>query len=389
LSARAGFTLAELLVAGTLTLLVLAGLAAVVDPSHAAGQAQAAAADVRLRLRAAFEALSADIRAAGSGPVNGAFGRALGAVTASVLPLRVGSRGDPVGTVRSDALSLISAAGVGAAPVLAEVFAPDNGIAQILTVPGCPVDDPSCGLRAGMPVLLVDEAGQSDLFNTVAATGQSLNLAPRGAISGRPFPAGSLVIPVSIVCYYLAQGTPADGMQLMQGDGDTWDLPYIDHVTGLTFELLGDPLPPRLGAVGPSPGAATYGPAPPPIGTDDDRDDWPAGQNCTFLTVGVLQQSRMPTLSSDGAAGLVRLPGDSFTDGPWCPDGSASNRYDADLLRVRAVRVTIRVEAGSASVRGADEGLFLHPGSSPDRSGAAADRLVVFDVVPRVLQAGR
>ena len=389
MSTHSGFTLAELLVAGTLALLLMAGLAAVVDPSHGTARAQAAATDVRLRLRAASEALSADLRAAGSGPVNGAFGRALGAVTPSVLPFLTGSRGDPAGTVRSDALSVILAAGIGAAAQLADLFAPGTAVAQISAVPGCPAGDPSCGVRAGASVLLVDEHGQSDLFNVTAVTGQWLTLAPRGAISGRPFPAGSLLIPVTVVCYYLDPGTPADGLQLMAGDGDTWNLPLVDHLTGLTVEWLGDPRPPRLGSLGTSPGAATYGPVPPPIGVDDPRDDWPAGENCTFLAAGFVQQSRMPTLPSGGAGGLVLLPPASLADGPWCPDGSAPNRYDADLLRVRAVRVTIRAEAGSAADRGADVRLFLHPGSSRDRSGAAADQVVVFDVVPRALQAGR
>jgi hypothetical protein len=370
LSARSGFTMAELLIAGTLVLLLMTGLAAVIDPSHATSRAQAAATDVRLRLRAASEALSADLRAAGSGPANGVFGRALGAVTPVVLPFRLGSRGDPAGTVRADALSLISVAGAGAAAELADLFVPGSGVAQIGATAGCPAGDPSCGVRTGVPVLLIDGSGQSDLFNVTAVTGQSLSLAPRGATSGRPFPAGSLLVPVTVACYYLQPGAAADGLQLMAGDGDTWDLPLVDHLAGLTIELLGEPRPPRLGSLGTSPRAATYGPVPPPDGVDDLRDDWPAGENCTFLATGGMQHSRMPALPSGGAAGLVPLPASSLIDGPWCPDGSARNRYDADLLRVRAVRVTIRAETASAGVR-------------------AADQLVVFNVVPRALQAGR
>jgi type II secretory pathway pseudopilin PulG len=368
LSTRSGFTVAELLIAGTLVLLLMTGLAAVVGPSYATSRAQAAATDVRLRLRAASEALSADLRAAGSGPVNGVFGRALGAVTPTVFPYCLGSRGDPAGTVRADALALISVAG--AAAELADPFVPGSGVARMSATSGCPAGDPSCGVSAGVPVLLIDLSGQADLFTVTAVTGQWLSLAPRGATSGRPFPAGSPLIPVTVACYHLQPGVAADGLQLMAGDGDTWDLPLVDHLLGLTIELLGDPRPPRLGSLGTSPRAATYGPVPPLDGADDPRDDWPAGENCTFLAVGGVQQSRMPTLSSSGAAGLVPLAAASLTDGPWCPDASAPNRYDADLLRVRAVRVTIRAEAPAAGVR-------------------AADQLVVFNVVPRALQAGR
>jgi len=389
LSARSGFTLAELLIAGTLILLVMTGLAAVIDPSHASSRAQASATDIRLRLRAASEAVAADLHGAGSGPVNGVFGRALGGFAPAVLPFRLGSRGDPPGTARPDALTVISTAGVGAAAELAAAFVPAAGVAQISSSPGCPAGDLSCGVRVGMSVLLVDERGQWDLFTVAAVTGASLGLQPRGTISGRPFPPGSLLIPVAVVCFSLRAGTSAEGLQLMTGDADQWELPLVDHLTGLTFELLGDPVPPRLGSAGGSPRAVTYGPVPPPVGEDNLSDDWPAGESCTFLAFAGGQSSRMLTLASGAAAGLVPLPPASLTDGPWCPDGSAANRYDADLLRVRAVRVTIRAEAALAAVRGADTRLFLNPGSSRDRSGVAADQGVVIDVVPRALQAGR
>jgi type II secretory pathway pseudopilin PulG len=389
LSTRGGFTLAELLIAGALVLLLMTGLAAVVDPSHATARAQAAATDVRLRLRAASEAVAAELHGAGSGPSSGVYGRPLGGFAPAVLPLRLGSRGDPPGVARPDALTVISTAGVGAAAELTSVFVPGVGAAQIAASPGCPSGDPSCGVRVGVSVVIVNERGQWDLFTVATVTGASLGLLPRGAISGRPFPAGSRLVPVNVVCFFLRHGTAAEGLQLMTGDGDQWDLPLVDHLTGLTFDLLGDPSPPRLGSAGGTPGAATYGPNPPPPGDDTLTDDWPAGENCTFLAVAGGQSSRLPILSAGAGAALVPLPASMLTDGPWCPDGSAANRYDADLLRVRAVRVTIQAEAASASARGADTRLFLHPGSSRDRSGVASERKVVIDVVSRALQAGR
>ena len=387
MSARGGFTLAELLIAGALALLLMTGLAAVVDPSHAAARTQAAATDVRLRLRAASEAIVADLHGAGSGPAGGVYGRPLGGLAPAVLPLRLGSRGDPPGVARPDALTVMATVGVGTAAELAAVFVPGVGAAQIAASPGCPSGDPACGVRVGHSVVVVDERGQWDLFTVATVTGASLGLLPRGTISGRPFPAGSRLIPVNIVCFFLRSGTAAEGLQLTTGDGDQWELPLVDHLTGLTFDLLGDPLPPRLGSAGGPPGSATYGPSPPPPGDDTITDDWPAGENCTFSEVAGAQSSRLPVLSAGTA--LVPLPASMLTDGPWCPDASAANRYDADLLRVRAVRITIQAEASSADVRGADARLFLHPGSSRDRSGVASDQKVVIDVVPRALQAGR
>ncbi len=278
MSTRGGFTLAELLIAGALVLLLMAGLAAVVDPSHAAARAQAAATDVRLRLRAASEAMTAELHGAGGGPASGVYGRPLGGFAPAVLPLRLGSRGDPPGIARPDALTVIATAGVGAAAELATVFVPGVGAAQIVASPGCPSGDPACGVRVGVSVVIVDEHGQWDLFTVATVTGASLELLPRGAISGRPFPAGSRLVPVNVVCFFLRPGTAAEGLQLMTGDGDQWDLPLVDHLTGLTFDLLGDPSPPRLGSAGGTPGAATYGPNPPPPGDDTITDDWPRGR---------------------------------------------------------------------------------------------------------------
>ena len=49
---------------------------------------------------------------------------------------------------------------------------------------------------------------------------------------------------------------------------------------------------------------------------------------------------------------LVMLTAAQLTDGPWCPDAASANRYDADLLRIRKVRVTIRLQTGNAALRG-------------------------------------
>jgi type II secretory pathway pseudopilin PulG len=386
---RTGFTVVELLVAGALALVLMAGVLAVVDPGQSTSKAQVAAIDIQQRLRAASEVLSADVHSAGSGPVNGAFGKALGIVTPAVLPFRTGPRGDAVGTARADAISLITSAGSSAAVVLGETFAPASGVAQIAPAPGCPVGDESCGIRAGAAILVLDGRGQSDLFIVTTVNGRALGLEARGATSGRPFPPGSLVIPVTVSSYYLRQGTAAEGVQLMSGDGGQADLPLIDHVAGFSVALLGDPQPPRLGLSGASVHAATYGPLPPPLGVDDGRDGWPAGENCTFLVSGGVQRSRMAVLGTGAVAGPVPLAPALLTDGPWCPDGSASWRYDADLLRVRAVRITVRAEATSAMARGADSRLFVHPGTSRDPLRRVADQQVVLDVVPRALQAGR
>jgi hypothetical protein len=99
------------------------------------------------------------------------------------------------------------------------------------------------------------------------------------------------------------------------------------------------------------------------------------------------QQSRLAVL--DGGTALVPLSLVLMTDGPWCPDGAAPNRVDADLFRVREVQVTIRLEASSPAVRGADARLFVHPGAARQPWRWVPDRQVTIDVVPRALHVGR
>ena len=73
---------------------------------------------------------------------------------------------------------------------------------------------------------------------------------------------------------------------------------------------------------------------------------------------------RSPDLRASRA--VSRLDPGVLTDGPWLPDSTFANRFDADLLRVRRVRATVRVRANQ---------IILH---SP-----IADRAVTVEIVSR------
>jgi hypothetical protein len=76
-------------------------------------------------------------------------------------------------------------------------------------------------------------------------------------------------------------------------------------------------------------------------------------------------------------------------DGPWCPDETSENRWDADLLRIRRVRVTLRVEAAVASLRGPAGALFTNGGSATSPIRWIPDQQIRFTVSPRNLNVGR
>ncbi len=103
----------------------------------------------------------------------------------------------------------------------------------------------------------------------------------------------------------------------------------------------------------------TYGPKPPPLGTNYSSDDWGDGENCLFQVVNGQQVPRLPDLSAgDRPGALVPIPYNQLNDGPWCPGATNDkgdtlpNRYDADMLRVRKIRVTLRVQVAPDSLRG-------------------------------------
>ena len=78
-----------------------------------------------------------------------------------------------------------------------------------------------------------------------------------------------------------------------------------------------------------------------------------------------------------------------LTDGPWCPDAANVNRYDADLHRVRQIRVSFRVQTGVATLRGPAGVLFSRAGTGRMSDRLVPDQAMQFDVTPRNLNLGR
>ena len=71
------------------------------------------------------------------------------------------------------------------------------------------------------------------------------------------------------------------------------------------------------------------------------------------------------------------------------PNGAIGNAWDADLLRVRKVAVTIRVQSANAALRGPASALFTNGGTSKEGSKWLPDQQVTFSVSPRNLNLGR
>jgi hypothetical protein len=188
--------------------------------------------------------------------------------------------------------------------------------------------------------------------------------------------------PAAVVTYWLKTDDRAAAYQLMSSSGaSSIDVPVVDNVVGLRFDYLGDPRPPMMVStlaegVGPW---TTYGPRP----ADVAVPPYPPRENCVFVDNGTTQPSpRLPSLADEGVH-LVALVPAQFSDGPWCPDDGAADRWDADLLRIRTVVVTVRVQAAGAALRGPAGFLFARGGTASVSQRWAPDLEVRLRVAPR------
>jgi hypothetical protein len=204
------------------------------------------------------------------------------------------------------------------------------------------------------------------------------------------YPAETPLVEIASRTYYYAP----DQRQLRRFDGFGTDLPVIDNVVAVAFEHFADPAPPLLYMDPDHPETinTSYGP-PPPHTVGEDAGFWPPGENCVFVRDGDSFRPRLEWLGPP-ESGLVPLTSSMLTDGPWCPGAGAPNRFDADLLRVRRVRVRLRLQAGDPSLRGqvastTERAWFRVAGTARDPYRLVPDLEVQFDVAPRNLNLAR
>jgi hypothetical protein len=205
----------------------------------------------------------------------------------AVLPRQLGVTGDSPDVARADAITMLSVPSTAAQTTLAAAVSPASQTFSVNDAPNCG-GRVLCGLTAGADVLIADAAGHFDIFRITNVAGAVASLRLHGQVLGVAYPAGSTVTEVVSRTYSLDGATRI----LRQYDGDLSDQPSADHIASLTFDYFAD----------------------------------------------------------EGAGGaLAEIDRATLADGPWL--GAGSSRYDADLLRVRMVRVSVRAEASTPALR--------------------------------------
>jgi len=383
-----GFSLVELMVALAIALLVTSAVFAMLNPAGGAFQVQPEAADTLQRLRAATDALRRDVMSAGSGASTARSPYPSALIAAAIFPARIGRRSpDAAGTFRDTVLSFWSVSAAAPQAALAAPLASVSGAATISAGPGCADQDLSCGFRSGMLAAVFGRSGAWDLFSITDAQGPVLTLQHNLRDSAFVFAAGDTIAAATARTYFFRDDRSTGVPQLMRYDaGGGPDTPVIDHIAYGRFEYFGDPEPPWPALVpAGEPARATYGPMPPGVGVADTG--YALGENCAFArSAGGAIVPRLATLAPEPV--LVPLTEPALTDGPWCPDAANPNRYDADLLRVREVVITVRAEAAITALRGPAGPLFTRSGTARG-SRFVPDRLSRIVVAPRALNAAR
>jgi hypothetical protein len=374
-----GATLIELIVACALTLLVLGTAAALAIPAATGFHTVPAHADVQQRLRVAVEAIASEIRLASSGPAADLTG---GPADAWPALMPCGWADDPVAgaggpCTRPDVLTIASAD----RPlwVFTQETAGGAAAIRIAFPPGCPPGSAGCGFTAGDSVIVSDGRGACERATIAAAADGGATLVTSMPLAF-PYARGAVVASADPRTYYVRAEPGGAGLQLRRRASGS-DLPVLDHLAHLRVEYFGAAAPPEARAEPSGRFTSSYGPAPDqkPALQPDGSTRWDVFDSCAFTVTGGVPRSTLQPLPADDH-GLASLPLAALSDGPWCPDSSTGPRIDLDLYRIRRVRVTVRVIAASAPMRGAGGGWFAVAGTGRDAPRLVPDLEARFDV---------
>jgi type II secretory pathway pseudopilin PulG len=231
-----GFTVVELLVAMTLTLVIAGAIAKVAPPARAVFDRVPAELELQQRGRAAIDALTETVRSAGRDVVSadalGSLGDLLPAVTAT----------DPGEEGTFTTLSAIVPV-VDAAQGVLDGDQPAPGGSITLATAPCPNVKDVCGFQPGAAAAIADGLGHVDVFTIAATNPGARRLTPNGVLS-RAYPSGSVIVEVEQHTFSLAE--QADHTySLVRETAAGAVQPMVDFVSALSFSVIEDEARPR------------------------------------------------------------------------------------------------------------------------------------------------
>jgi prepilin-type N-terminal cleavage/methylation domain-containing protein len=359
LTQHSGYSLIEMLVAMAIMTVVTGTIFQLVNPSQATSQIQPEVQDMQQRMRVGTDTIFKDVVMAGAGPYQGPVTGSLNNFFAPIIPRRTGYLNpDPYQSARTDAITLTYIPNSYSQTTISQAMPEPSAELKVNDQPNCPQGQQLCGFTEGEVVIIFDASGHFDTFTITTVQDDAGHLQHRGQDLSYAYDAGASILQVESHTYYLDSAN----QKLMHYDGGlNAPQPIVDNVVGLRFDYFGDPDPPTQ----PKPAMGT--------------------SNCLYDADGGYVGG-MATLATGGGS-LAPMPISMFTDGPWC--GGGSNLFDADLYRVRKVRITLRVQTPNVLFRGLDTTLFQNPGTAKSGQKYIPDLVTSLEVSPRNLNLSR
>jgi hypothetical protein len=221
---------------------------------------------------------------------------------------------------------------------------------------GCPSSG-LCGFLQGTRAAIINATNLGsgyDVFSVTSALAGLGHGPPNPPFSQAYIRSSTAVVPVVQRVYYLDRSHN----RLMVYDGFKSAFPLIDNVVDLEFGYFVDPHAASAAVPADTSGNCAYTAGDPPV----------------------------PLLAQLGTVTLAPVPLGQFTDGPYC--GVFPNRFDADLLRIRRVRVRLRVQAALQQSRGS--GIhYSNAGSADSELSTVRDFELTFETTPRNMHPTR
>lgn len=375
LRSETGYSLVELLISSAIMVTITGAIFALVNPAQGSSQTVPEISDLQQRSRVATDTLFSELLMTGAGPYQGDRRGALVNFFAPIMPRRVGRIApDPLDAFRTDTITLAYVPNTSSQTTITSPM--PNVSAELKVDDGtfgnCAAADPLCQFEEGMEVIIFDSSGNFDAFTITEVQGDAAHLQHRGQDLSYPYQVGASVTQMRRNVYYWCRPgsdrvCPENGnaSQLRTYNSANTDTALVDHVTGVTFEYFGDTNPPLQPK--------------PPLGIE----------NCLYDAAGGYKN--LPVLPADEGS-LARLTAAVLADAT--PDtvemcGAGSSQYDPDLLRIRKIKVTLRVQVAAESLRGANPLLFSNPGRAEESARQVPDYIVAFEVAPRNLNLTR
>ena len=229
MSAR-GFTIIELLIAMTITLLIAGAIAAAAPPARDAFERVPADLDLQQRGRTAIDALSQALRSAGKNV----------AATESLQPFSdllpsVSVEGEDESGFFTELTVIVPVPD--AAQGLLALDQPAPGAAMTLAIEHCPDVKDACGFTPGSTAVVADGAGHFDVFTIGATNAGARRITPVSALS-RSYAAGSVIVEADQLTFGLAE-QPDGRYSLIRTTAAGAVQPIVDFVNGLWFDVIG------------------------------------------------------------------------------------------------------------------------------------------------------